>query len=247
MRRGCSALGAVVALLSAACWPAAFALDSANVGAFEPTRVGGLDASDSPQVTYPLDGVSRWIDEGKALACETGALELTSYAGEHVRFARAVRIHPAFRSQLVAFEALVVELAEAHFGRAPRRLVHLGAYVCRAMRGRAHLISEHALGNALDLAGFEFGPLPRKKIAPATLPRALRGAFAVSIKSDWEASGRRAAQAAFLRDLVARLLERPDIVRSLVGPGWPGHDNHFHLAMPPYRLVKIGQTVRWGY
>lgn len=200
-----------------------------------------------PQVTYPLDDVSRWLGEADALPCESSELELVQYRGEHVRLSRPVRIHPAFQPHLTAFENLVVELAESYFGRAPKKLVHLGAFVCRAMRGRDHLMSEHALGNALDVAGFEFGPLPRGKKLPPELPRAFRRPFTVSVKSDWNAVGKRAPHAGFLRALVAQLIERPDVVRSLVGPGWPGHDNHFHLAMPPYRLVKVEDTVRWGW
>ncbi|HEX6244451.1 MAG TPA: extensin family protein [Polyangiales bacterium] len=229
--RSCSrALGVVLALLlSSACWPPAFARED----------------SSALESTYPLDDISRWMSEDRTLPCQDGSLPLTSYAGERVRYARPVRVHPAFRARLSAFDALLVEVAEEHFGRAPRRLLHFGAYVCRAMRGREHLISEHALGNALDLAGFEFGPLPRGKLLPASAPRGLRAAFQVSIQGDWQARGKRAPQAEFLRDLAARLMDRPDIFRSFVGPGWPGHDNHFHLAVPPYRLVKLGDTVRW--
>ena len=40
---------------------------------------------------------------------------------------KPLRIHPAFKAQLVAFEALVRELAIEHYGRAPRRIVHLAA------------------------------------------------------------------------------------------------------------------------
>lgn len=230
MRCRTRALGFVLWLsLSSACWPAARALE-------EPRALEG---------TYPLDTVSRWLPEDGVMPCRGTDLELVSFAGTRVRYARPVRVHPAFRERLQAFDQLLVEVAEAHFGRAPRRLSHFGAYVCRAMRGREHLISEHALGNALDLAGFQFGPLPRGKTLPASAPRALRAAFHVSIQSDWRAQGKRAAQAEFLRDLAARLMERPDIFRSFVGPGWPGHDNHFHLAVPPYRLVKVGETVRW--
>lgn len=229
MRCSTRALGVVLALLlSSACWPAAFAREDGAFGS-----------------AYPLDTISRWMPDDGTMPCQDGSLELTSYAGERVRYAKPVRVHPAFRERLQAFDALLAELGERHFGRAPRRLLHFGAYVCRAMRGRAHLVSEHALGNALDLAGFEFGPLPRGKALPATTPRALRAAFRVSILSDWQAAGKRAPQAEFLRDLAASLMERPDIFRSFVGPGWPGHDNHFHLAMPPYRLVKLGETVRW--
>lgn len=176
MRSCFRALWVVLALpLSSACWPAAFAREDSSI----------------PESTYPLDAISRWLPEDRSMPCQDGTLELTSYAGERVRYARPVRVHPAFRQRLQAFDSLLVEVAEQHFGRAPRRLTHFGAYVCRAMRGREHLISEHALGNALDLAGFEFGPLPRGKTLPASAPRGLRLAFHVPSR----ATGKRRANA----------------------------------------------------
>lgn len=43
----------------------------------------------------------------------------------------------------------------------------------------------------------------------------------------------------FLRELAQRLIARPDIFRTLLGPVWPGHKNHFHLDMALYRVVEI--------
>lgn len=183
---------------------------------------------------YPLDAVSRWVADG-ALSCEKGGL--VSYRGDRLRYHRTLRVHPAFRERLRSFETVVDELSRAHFGRPPRRIVHLGAYACRAVRGRPELISEHALGNALDVAGFDFGPLARKSPSFRRTPKPLRRAFEVRVDKHWSGVGARAPHAAFLRALADRIAERPDVFRVVLGPGWPGHHNHFHLDCAPYRLI----------
>lgn len=187
---------------------------------------------------YPLDDVSRWTAAGE-LPCADEASDLVTYRGDHVRYGRPVRVHPAFRDRLTVFEGIVDEVAREHFGRAPRRIVHFGAYACRTVRGRPGLLSEHALGNALDVAGFDFGPLPKRAAAFATTPKALRRRFQIRVDKHWSGTGPHAAYRSFLRALAARLVERPDVFRVVLGPGWPGHHNHFHLDNAPYRLIGI--------
>jgi hypothetical protein len=201
-------------------------------------------ASEAATPSYPLDGVSRAIVAGEKLPCESGELALVSYRGQLVRYEKPLRVHPAFRAQLLQFEQIVAELSQQHFGRAPRSIVHFGAYACRPMRRYTHWMSEHALGNAIDVAGFEFGPLSKRAVAPAALPKALRRGFSVRVDKHWTAP-EGDPKRAFLRALGQRITERPDVFRALVGPGWPKHDNHFHFAHPPYRMVKLGGTERW--
>jgi len=194
---------------------------------------------------YPLDDLSRAVVPGERLACERGELTLESYRGGRVRYQKAVRVHPAFKPHLGAFEELVAELGEEHFGRAPRSILHFGAFACRPMRIRTHWISEHAFGNAIDVAGFEFGPLTPKARKTSTLAPSLKRAFSVRVDKHWNGSEQNAAQRAFLHALADALIARPDIFRAFVGPGFPKHENHFHLANPPYRMVKVGSINRW--
>ena len=196
---------------------------------------------------YPLDAYARSVTPGAKLACETGEVELTAYRGEHVRYQKPLRVHPAFKVQLAAFELIVAELAQLHFGRAPRAIVHFGAYACRPMRNHAHWVSEHAFGNAIDVAGFDFAPLPRKDPGFAAMPKALRKSFSVRVDKDWHGAGEGDPKRAFLHALAERLIARPDVFRALVGPDYPGHDNHLHLAHPPYRMVKLGDVERWWF
>jgi hypothetical protein len=187
---------------------------------------------------YPLDGIERNLPRGEPLPCKE--IELVTYRGEQIRYVRPVQVHPAFRERLRAFEALVVATAVEHYGRAPAKLLHLGAHNCRRIRAYPDFVSEHALGNALDVAGFAFAPLPRAATLPPGLPRALRGRFEVKLEPHWESTrGAGAVHSAFLRDLARRLIARTDIFRAVLGPSWPGHKNHFHLDCAPYRMTEV--------
>jgi hypothetical protein len=231
--------------LIAGCLNPTFAADGApGQGSDDSTATPQLAAIDPPP-DYPLDAFSRAVIPGERLPCERGELPLESYRGELVRYQKPVRIHPAFRSHLIAFERLVAELGALHLGRAPRRILHFGAYVCRPMRIRTHWVSEHAFGNAIDVAGFEFPPLPAKARRGSTLPRALWRGFTVRVDTHWDASGGTTPEAAFLRALADAVIERPGMFRAFIGPGYANHDNHFHFANPPYRLVKVGDVQRW--
>ena len=207
------------------------------VGASACTMTG--HATDASTPRYALDDVSRQASSAGPLRCASEPVSLVTYRGERLRYARPLRVHPAFRERLLAFEAIVDEVARAHFGRSPRHIVHFGAYACRSVRGRPELVSEHALGNALDVAGFAFGPVPRKQPGYADLPKPLRPAFQVRVDKHWRAQGADAPKAAFLHTLAARIVARPDVFRVVLGPGWPGHHNHFHFDNAPYRLVGI--------
>ncbi len=231
--------GVFLSLLAAACASPSFASEG------ELYERPLLRGPESHVLTYPLDDVSRAVVPGEKLSCERGEATLENYRGERIRYQKPVRIHPAFRSHLFAFEELVAKLGEEHFGRAPRRILHFGAYACRPMRIRTHWISEHAFGNAIDVAGFEFGPLTAKARKVTQLSRPLQRPFSIHVDKHWNGSEKDSAQRAFLRSLADALIERPDIFRAFIGPGYPDHDNHFHLAYPPYRLVKVGEVNSW--
>jgi BirA family biotin operon repressor/biotin-[acetyl-CoA-carboxylase] ligase len=40
------------------------------------------------------------------------------------------------------------------------------------------------------------------------------------------------------------LIGRDDVFRVLLGPGYPGHDTHFHFDMAPWRMVQIFEDGR---
>jgi hypothetical protein len=196
-------------------------------------------ASADPDVqSYPLDAIPRVLEAGEPLPCLNSGL--LTYRGTAMKLSKPARVHPAFAPKLEALEEIVTEVATRIYGRAPRKLVHLGTHNCRRMRLYPDWVSEHALGNAIDLAGFEYGPLAKGAALPTGLPASLRRGFSVQLERDWTATrGAGAVHSRFLRALATRLIERPDLFRVVLGPAWPGHHNHFHLDYAPYRVVEV--------
>jgi hypothetical protein len=188
------------------------------------------------QGAYPLDALSRSAaGSGRAAACPE--VEMKRYAGTSIRYHQPTLIYVAFEERLRRFEDLAREVAVEVYGRAPRVLRHAGTYNCRSVRGIASLLSEHSLGNAIDVVGFDFGRAPRGEPAPA----GLRQAFSVSLGRHWNAtSGTGAVHARFLRLLAERVIaEGDELFRVVLGPSYPGHKGHFHFDQAPYRLVHV--------
>lgn len=191
--------------------------------------------------SYELDQFERFLEtRGKRVKCDASGL--VQYAGTSVRYHGALQINEHFQTRLERFEEVVAEVARDVYGRAPRRIRHLGAYACRTSRNRSARLSEHALGNAIDVQGFDFGALSKSEAFDASLPKSLKHPFQVRVARHWSPKAQNAANtlhARFLRTLVDRLIERSDVFRGHVGPGHPGHDDHFHFDMSPWRFVRL--------
>lgn len=185
---------------------------------------------------YALDGAERFAAPGTRPDCPTDSL--VSHRGTHLPYAGGIRVHEAFVPRLERFESLVVELATETYGRAPRRILHRGAYNCRHARGGRGRVSEHAFGNALDLVGFDFGPLPRGATLPEGLHPRQRRAFQVNVRQHWSPRHERDhVHARFLHELTETLRRRPDVFRGIVGPPRPRHHDHLHLDAAPWRYA----------
>ena len=190
----------------------------------------------SASAPYPLDSAEREVPTQGKLRCDRDAL--IRYKGETLSYHRAVTVHPAFKERLKRFEALAKSVALEIYGRAPQRIVHMGTYNCRRIRSMPHLLSEHALGNGIDIAGFDFGRLDEESEGPEGLSKRHRRSFKLRMKRHWKAKGRDARHARFLHTLARRVIADKTF-RVLLGPAWPGHHDHFHFDMAPYTLVKI--------
>ena len=118
-----------------------------------------------------------------------------------------------------SFEREVVQqAAQRHFGRSVVLIRHYGAYQCRSeSSGRARL-SQHALGNAIDVGGFELADGTR-----------------IDVEGDWLARGPRRD---FLHDVAKRACAYFDVV--LTPSSDALHRNHFHFDVGPYRLCSAG-------
>jgi hypothetical protein len=187
---------------------------------------------------YPLDDVERTLDSGALVSCHPGAL--VTHRGKLLPYQGEVQVDPAFVERLVRFEQVVLEVAADVYGRAPARLRHFGAYSCRSARNRSARLSEHALGNAIDVVGFDFARARKTEPLHEGLPRELRGAFQVRVARHWKARGTNPSAAVhqrFLRELAERLGDRSDVFRGMIGPSRSDHTDHFHLDMGPWRYV----------
>jgi len=188
--------------------------------------------------SYALDEVSRAAAPTGRLACPK--VPLARYGGDVVRYQSPVLVFEGFVPRLRRFEEVVRDVAREVYGRAPRRILHVGTYNCRRIGGYPELLSEHALANGIDVRGFEFGPARRGDQVPTGLPRGLLRGFSVGVREHWEGEGPKGeVHRRFLHRLAAALVARPEIFRTLLGPGYPGHDDHFHFDCAPYRVVHF--------
>jgi hypothetical protein len=187
---------------------------------------------------YAIDNVSRLLrfDESQP-SCSTRGL--LSYGGSGIAFGGAAIVNPSFRERLERFEQVVSDVALATYGRAPIRIHHRGAFACRSQRGQPLVLSEHALGNAIDVSGFDFGPAP---LAGERLADAVPAtAFRISVARNWQKQGDPidARHARFLLSLIARLLARGDVFRGIITPKDTAHSDHFHFDMARERYVRL--------
>lgn len=183
---------------------------------------------------YPLDGIPRTVEPKGKMRCPT--IDLDWHAGETVKWRGTIRVNPHFAGRLAAFEKIVAEVGERVMGRAPTLIDHLGGFNCRRVRRYPDLLSEHGIGNAADVAAFDFPALPKSARATSPLPARLQRATKVTVLDHWKDEGPRGR---FLRELTAELERRPEIFRVMLGPAYPGHHDHFHFDLAPYRLVQL--------
>ena len=187
---------------------------------------------------YALDGVSRLLRSNVTQpACPSSGL--LSYGGSRISFGGAAIVNASFRDRLERFEEVVNDVALMAYGRAPVRIRHRGAFACRSRRGQPLLLSEHALGNAIDVSGFDFAPAlvgtdPVQDTVPST-------AFSVTVARNWDATDDPidARHARFLHSLIARLVARGDVFRGIITPKDAAHSDHFHFDMARRGYVRL--------
>jgi hypothetical protein len=100
--------------------------------------------------------------------------------------------------------------AEAIFGQKVKRIEHLGAYSCRRMYGRDEgPWSEHATGNAIDIAGFVLADGTR-----------------VNVLEDWPSKGKNSHFLHTVRDGACRAFS------TVLSPDYnAAHRDHLHFDM----------------
>ena len=184
---------------------------------------------------YPLDRLRR-SSHGAAASCPK--LELLRFRGDSLQFLPSVRVVEPFRERLLEFERVVREVSQRVYSRPPSAILVAASYGCRSVRGRQLRLSEHALGNAIDIAGFRFSPVAKAK--SAGVPPALAAGFDVRVAQHWRGRGSALGRqhSRFLHELTAALVQR-DTFRTLLGPAHRDHADHFHFDMAPQHYVDL--------
>jgi hypothetical protein len=186
---------------------------------------------------YSLDTLERVIPPKGRMRCPQ--IPMVTHKGGSVRYHKPVLVYKDFKPHLERFEAIVSELATEVYGRAPAKIRHVGTYNCRRIRRFPDLLSEHGLGNAIDIAGFDFAPAKTQTQRSASPHPSLRRRFQIRLDEHWDKEhGTKAIHAEFLRSLTERLIE-DDVFRVMLGPSYPGHKDHFHFDLAPYRLIDL--------
>jgi hypothetical protein len=167
-------------------------------------------------------------------------VDARDFSGESLRFSPAAKVVEPFRQRLLVFEQVVREVSERVYGRSPSTILVAASYGCRSVGGENRKLSEHALGNAIDITGFEFAPTAFAPPAWASAPSALSGGFQVRVDPHWKATGDTASatHAYFLDQLTRELVER-GVFRTLIGPARADHSDHFHFDMAPWNYVHL--------
>jgi hypothetical protein len=200
-----------------------------------PTPAAPAVRKPSELQTYPFDLTSRKVPmTGKVVCPPVG---LVNYSGDVVAFHKPARINEHFAQHLRRFEEIVRDTALEIYGRAPSRITRMGSFYCRRIRAWPYLISEHGLGNAVDVGGFEFSRVAGEA---AGVPAQWRRAFEVTMSKHWRAGTERDADhQKFLHLLAKRVIDEENLFRVILGPADPKHKDHFHFDMAPFRIVNV--------
>lgn len=213
---------------------------AAHAESLPATLPTAFETPTAPLEPIALDAIPRQLAEGQKFACP--AVDKERYGGTLMKLSPVALVNAEFAARLAKFEAVVRDVAVEVYGRAPRKLITLGTYNCRPIRLYPNWISEHGLANAIDIAGFVFPAATKaeRKLLAKDAPRGLAGAFTITVEKHWKGGkGLAALHRTFLLRLTEELVKRTDIFRMILGPGYPGHHNHFHFDLSPYRMVEV--------
>ena len=207
-RPNISGLGALVVAASlAACAPRAVVPPSPV--APPPSGSVCLDELTARGIDYEL------VSEHAAIS-GCNMLNAVRVAGLLAPFDKPATMTCGLALRLDDFEINVVQVAaERYFHRRVVEIYQYGAYACRNIAG-THRLSEHAHGEAIDIAGF-----------------ALDSGLKIMVKADWAAAGNRSR---FLHEVARGACRIFDVV--LTPDANADHLDHIHLDLGRYKLCK---------
>ena len=165
-------------------------------------------ASRAVPVSASIARVGRVRDRG---ACGIALpLKISAFQAGHVGLGPAATLNCPMTAAVEAWMTYAVQPAAlAWLGTTVVEIKQISAYACRPINSiPGEDLSEHAFGNAIDVAGFK-----------------LADGRSIVVKDDWN-GGR--YERAFLREVFAAACER---FKTTLGPGYKYHGDHFHLDL----------------
>lgn len=138
------------------------------------------------------------------------------------RFDKSAILSCPMALRLDEFEINVVQMAaQRYFKQRVVRIRQVGSYYCRNI-ARTHRLSEHATGQAIDIAGF-----------------VLADGMVISVKDDWAGRG---AGAQFLHEVAHGACSLFSVV--LTPDTNADHHEHLHLDIGPRPLCSVHEARR---
>jgi hypothetical protein len=137
-------------------------------------------------------------------------LKVSGFPGGRVTVGPTATLNCPMTAAVDAWLARTVQPAAiAWFGVPVVEIKQISAYACRTKNNqRGASLSEHAFGNALDIAGFR-----------------LANGRTITVKGDWNSD---VYARSFLREVFAGACQQ---FKTVLGPGVDYHDDHFHLDL----------------
>jgi hypothetical protein len=159
--------------------------------------------------------------DGRGACGISAPLKVAALEADGVTMAPNPTIGCPLAAALDAWLAKSVQPAAiAWFGLPVVEIDQLDAYSCRSVDNIAgQKLSEHAFGNAIDIAGFR-----------------LADGRTVTVKRDFRSRDPRAR--GFLHEIFAAACAR---FKTALGPGEPLHDDHFHLDLAHHNAAGTSQ------
>jgi hypothetical protein len=126
----------------------------------------------------------------------------------YLTYNRSTLMTCALASAMYTFEKKVVQpIAQKYFKQPVAKIIHVGTYNCRPMRGSSQLLSEHAYANAIDITGFQ-----------------LQDGTVINVKRHWNHEG---DAGKFLHTVAKKACRK---FRKVLTPNFNAlHHDHFHL------------------
>ena len=179
----------------------------------------GIDAVIDAHVVYALDDFVR-RPEHVIEGCPD--VPLVDHVGDPVPWRPALRVHPSFVPAVADLESVIRQTTRDVEGQDVTAFLSASSYRCTTVRRRPERISEHALGNAIDLRGV-----------------VLTDGTETSVGAHWHAASEAdLVHARFWRTLVERVRDRA-IFRGILGPPAPDHLEHLHFDRGPSTFFDL--------